>query len=97
MTSTRITQLHRAARTTPARAQARRAAPDDAAEPRRRHRVGRPRGPRRIPLATRILPEDDTWLTAALEQTGLGLRDGVTQAQRLWCKKLKVPVPTAHD
>lgn len=95
MTNARLTQLRRSARTTPARAQARRTAQEEAeAAPsaRRPRRVGRPRGPERIPLATRLLPEDDVRLTAALEQTGLGLQDGVTEALRLWFKKLKVPV-----
>lgn len=55
-----------------------------------------------VPLATRLLPEDDARLTAALEQTGLGLQDGVTEALRLWFRKLKlparpVPTPASHD
>ncbi|MGP3632676.1 hypothetical protein ACTU45_04770 [Streptomyces sp. 24-1644] len=101
MTNPRITQLRLTARTTPARAQARRRAQEGGAEvatpARRPRRVGRPRGPQRVALATRILPEDDAWLTATLEQTGLGLQDGVTEALRLWCKSMKVPAPTAQD
>ena len=36
----------------------------------RRRRVGRPRGPERVPLTVRILTETDERLTAAVEGTG---------------------------
>lgn len=36
----------------------------------RRRRVGRPRGPERVPLSVRILAETDERLTAAVEATG---------------------------
>ena len=45
-----------------------RAAGKKASRPRRR--VGRPRGPERIPLTIRILAETDQRLTAAVETTG---------------------------
>lgn len=43
-------------------------------------------------MSVRLLLEDDVRLDAALEQTGLHLQDGVTEALRLWFKKLKIPV-----
>lgn len=43
-------------------------------------------------MSVRLLLEDDVRLDAALEQTGLYLQDGVTEALRLWFKKLKIPV-----
>ena len=36
----------------------------------RRRRVGRPRGPERVPLTVRILAQNDARLTAAVEETG---------------------------
>ncbi|MFY0516090.1 hypothetical protein ACOMD4_37745 [Streptomyces anulatus] len=100
MTNARLTQLRRTTRTAPARAQARRAAQekaeaaaDDAAAPARRgRRIGRQRAPQRVQMSVRLLLEDDVRLDAALEKTGLYLQDGVTEALRLWFKKLKIPV-----
>ncbi|MFE5681469.1 hypothetical protein ACFQ7B_43380 [Streptomyces erythrochromogenes] len=43
-------------------------------------------------MSVRILLEDDVRLDAALEKTGMYLQDGVTEALRVWFKKLKIPV-----
>ncbi|MYX18425.1 hypothetical protein GTY67_34315 [Streptomyces sp. SID8374] len=101
MTTAKTTQLRRSARTTTARVHARRAAEEAAAAlaaaertraARRPRRVGRQRGPQRVQMSVRLLLEDDVRLDAALEQTGMQLQDGVTEALRLWFKKLKIPV-----
>lgn len=111
MTNARLTQLRRTTRTVPARAQARRAAREkteavahaEAAAPARRpRRIARQRGPQRVQMSVRLLLEDDVRLDAALEKTGLYLQDGVTEALRLWFRKLKIPVlpvpePSSHD
>ncbi|MFF9638773.1 hypothetical protein ACF1D2_29865 [Streptomyces bacillaris] len=100
MTTAKTTQLRRSARTTTSRLHARRAAEEAAAAraaerakgARRPRRVGRQRGPQRVQMSVRLLLEDDVRLDAALEQTGMQLQDGVTEALRLWFKKLKIPV-----
>lgn len=110
MTNARLTQLRRTTRTVPARAQARRAAQEkaeaaaaEAAAPARRpRRIARQRAPQRVQMSVRLLLEDDVRLDAALEKTGLHLQDGVTEALRLWFKKLKIPVlpvpePSSRD
>ncbi|WP_169749666.1 hypothetical protein [Streptomyces aureocirculatus] len=97
MTTARTTHLRRSARTTPARVHARRKAAQEAAAAaakagRRPHHVGCQRGPQRVAMSVRLLLEDDVRLDAALAQSGLYLQDGVTEALRLWFKKLKIPV-----
>ncbi|GGZ84008.1 hypothetical protein [Streptomyces rubiginosohelvolus] len=97
MTTARTTQLRRSARTTPARVHARQKAAKEtaaaAAKPARRpRRISRQRAPQRVQMSVRLLLEDDVRLDAALEQTGLYLQDGITEALRLWFKKLKIPV-----
>ncbi|MGW8730507.1 hypothetical protein ACWGNF_31275 [Streptomyces sp. NPDC055808] len=97
MTTARTTQLRRSTRTTPARVHARQKAAEEVAAAavkagRRPRRVSRQRAPQRVAMSVRLLLEDDVRLDAALEQTGLYLQDGVTEALRLWFKKLKIPV-----
>ncbi len=99
MTNARLAQLRRTTRTTPARVHARREAEEaatiaaaNATPARRPRRVGRQRSPQRVQMSVRLLLEDDVRLDAALEQTGLHLQEGVTEALRLWFKKLKIPV-----
>ncbi|WP_324792445.1 hypothetical protein SJX93_00140 [Streptomyces cyaneofuscatus] len=75
-------------RTTTARVHARRAAGRTGAA-RRPSRIGRQREPQRVQMSVRLLLEDDVRLDAALAQTGMQLQDDVTEALRLWFKKLR--------
>lgn len=53
-------------------------------------RKGRPRGPERVPLSVRILPENDSRLTQAVEQSGKSPQYLVEEALELLFKRMKI-------
>ena len=57
----------------------------------RRRRVGRPRGPERVPLTIRILAATDVRLTAAVEATGESPQYIVDKALAAYLDALGVP------
>lgn len=103
MTTRSLTQLRRAARTTTARAKAHSKTAASRCRPpattpltaQRPRRLGRPRGPERVPLSVRILVETDARLTLACEQTGKTPQYLVEDALQLLYLRLGVPRTTS--
>ncbi|MYW67788.1 hypothetical protein GTY65_27490 [Streptomyces sp. SID8379] len=56
-------------------------------------RRGRPKGPDRKPLSTRILPELDRMLTKAVEETGKNPQTLVEEALAMYFRRLKIEDP----
>ncbi|MGW7268256.1 hypothetical protein [Streptomyces sp. NPDC054842] len=56
-------------------------------------RRGRPKGPDRKPLSTRILPELDRMLTKAVEDTGKNPQTIVEEALTAYFRRLKIEDP----
>jgi hypothetical protein len=57
----------------------------------KRRRVGRPRGPVRVPLTVRVLATTDARLTAAVEMTGDSPQYIVEAALAAWLDALGIP------
>ncbi|WP_226367347.1 hypothetical protein [Pseudonocardia sp. ICBG162] len=81
-----------------ARSAAKRSATDRTGSGRRPRRVGRPRGPERIQLSTRILVDLDAALTDAVERSGLSPQPIVEEALRDWLTSHGyLPTPPERD
>ncbi|OLM27887.1 hypothetical protein Ae717Ps2_7105 [Pseudonocardia sp. Ae717_Ps2] len=81
-----------------ARSAAKRSATDRTGNGRRPRRVGRPRGPERVQLSTRILVDLDAALTDAVERSGLSPQPIVEEALRDWLTSHGyLPTPPERD